>query len=198
MYIPSERALKSGLTLRLQRWRVRGSVPPVMNEFHRGGPALAAVFALLLAGCTTLATSPEWVGGGLAVSAPVREAEEDARAQRELAVASSQPSKIDAKHILVMHAGSRQKPDSIVRTREEARARAQEALLKIRGGADFDAVVTEYTDEPGGAKRLGELGPFDRTQMVKPFSDAAFGLKVGEVSEVIETPYGYHIIKRTK
>ncbi len=76
--------------------------------------------------------------------------------------------------------------------------RAPEALLKIRGGAPFEEVVKEYTDEPGGAERGGDLGVFDRATMVKPFADAAFALKVGEVSEVIETKYGYHVIKRTE
>lgn len=157
-----------------------------------------ALLSLASSACTTLATSPEWVGGGLAVSAPLRVAEEEARIQREQAVIASQPTKIAARHILVMHKGSRSKPESISRTREEAKARTQEALVKIRGGADFEQIVIEYTDEPGGAARKGDLQTFDRSQMVKPFSDAAFGLKVGEISEVVETPYGFHIIQRTK
>jgi parvulin-like peptidyl-prolyl isomerase len=151
-----------------------------------------------LSACTTLATSPDWVGGGLAVSAPLREAAEDAEAKREREIVASQPTQVGARHILIMHNGSRQKPDSVNRTREEAQKRAQEVLLKIRGGADFNKMVVEYTDEPGGAKREGNLGMFERAQMVKPFSDAAFSLKVGEVSEVIETPYGFHVIKRTE
>ena len=75
---------------------------------------------------------------------------------------------------------------------------AQEALLKIRGGAAFEEVVKAYTDEPGGAERTGDLGVFDRTTMVKPFTDAAFALKIGEVSEIVETKFGFHIIKRTE
>lgn len=148
--------------------------------------------------CTTIATSPDWVGGGMAVSAPIRAAEEDARIKREQAIIASQPSEVAARHILVMHVNSRSKPEGVSRSREEARKRAQEALLKIRGGTDFDALVPQYTDEPGGVERGGNLGTFDRTQMVKPFSDAAFSLKVGEVSEIVETPYGFHIIKRTQ
>jgi parvulin-like peptidyl-prolyl isomerase len=161
-------------------------------------PALIALGAIGLAGCGSLATSPAWIGGGMEVVAPLRVAAEDARAEREREIIARQPNKISARHILVMHGQSKSKPESVTRSRDEARARAQQVLIKIRGGADFDQMVKEYTDEPGGAERSGDLGAFDRAQMVKGFSDAAFALKVGEVSEVIETPFGFHIIKRTE
>ena len=154
--------------------------------------------ALASIGCTTLATTPAWTGGGMVTTASAREAEEDAKANREQEQISKQPAEIGAKHILVMHAQSQSKPEGVTRTREEAKKRAQEALVKIRGGADFDAMVKEYTDEPGGAERGGDLGIFERGQMVKGFGDAAFALKIGEVSEVVETPFGFHIIKRTE
>ena len=108
------------------------------------------------------------------------------------------PEEIVASHILVMHETSKSKPPGVMRTREEAKARAAEALLKIRSGTTFEALVGEYSDEPGAAARAGNLGPFERGAMVKAFSDAAFRLKVGEISEVVETPYGFHIIKRTR
>jgi parvulin-like peptidyl-prolyl isomerase len=149
-------------------------------------------------GCTALATTPRWVGGGLSVEAPARIAAEEAKEERDRRILASQPKQVGARHLLVMHAESIQKPDSVTRTREEAQRRAQEALLKIRGGAPFEEVVKEYTDEPGGAERNGDLGVFDRATMVKPFADAAFALKVGEVSEVVETKYGFHVIKRTE
>ncbi len=161
--------------------------------------ALLPLASLVLAtACTTLATSPEWVGGGLATEAPVRAAAQEAKEERERRIIASQPSQVGARHILIMHNESMQKPESITRTRAEARARAQGILLEIRGGAPFEEMVKKYTDEPGGADRGGDLGVFDRATMVKPFADAAFALKVGEVSEVIETKYGYHIIKRTE
>lgn len=167
----------------------------------RPAPAIlfaAVVAALAASGCGALATSPAWVGGGLAVTAPLREAEEDARIQEEAETLAKQPKEIGAKHILVMHAESQRKPEGVTRTREEARKRAQECLLKIRGGADFDAMVPECTDEPGAKERSGDLGVFQRSAMVKAFGDAAFSLKVGEISELVETPYGFHIIKRTE
>lgn len=159
---------------------------------------LALPAASLATACTTLATSPSWVGGGLAVEAPVRIAAQEAKEERERKIIASQPSQVGARHILVMHVESLAKPETITRTKAEARLRAQEVLLKIRGGAPFEEMVKQYTDEPGGAERGGDLGVFDRATMVKPFADAAFALKVGEVSEVIETKYGFHVIKRTE
>jgi parvulin-like peptidyl-prolyl isomerase len=161
-------------------------------------PLLSLAVPLLSTACTALATTPDWVGGGLAVEAPLRQAAQEAKEERERRVVASQPTQVGARHILVMHNESLAKPEAVTRTRAEARLRAQEALLKVRGGAPFEDVVKEYTDEPGGADRNGDLGVFDRATMVKPFADAAFALKVGEVSEVIETKYGYHIIKRTE
>jgi uncharacterized protein YifE (UPF0438 family) len=113
-------------------------------------------------------------------------------------VANPGPTTIAAKHLLVMHTGSRAAPRKIKRTREQARARAEEALAKIKAGEDFDKVVAEYTDEPGGAERHGDLGEFKRAAMVKRFSDAAFALDVGQVSGVVETEFGFHVIQRTK
>lgn len=160
--------------------------------------AALPLVALLATACTTLATSPSWIGGDMAVSMPAIVAAREAKAEEERIANEKLPKTIGAMHLLVMHDESLQKPPNIHRTREQARARAQEALLKIRSGVPFEEVVREYTDEPGGAERHGDLGMFDKKSMVAPFTDAAFRLKVGEVSEVVETKYGFHIIKRTE
>ena len=149
-------------------------------------------------GCTTLATNPGWTGGGLVQTASSRQAAEEAKEVAEREARAKQPQEIAAQHILVMHAGSQSKPEGVTRTREEAKARAQQCLVRIRGGEAFEAVVKECTDEPGGAERGGDLGVFERAQMVKSFGDAAFSLRINEVSEVVETPFGFHIIKRTE
>jgi hypothetical protein len=108
------------------------------------------------------------------------------------------PQYIVAQHLLVMYAGSKSAPAKIKRSKEEARARAYEALELIKKGQDFDKVVAAYTDEPGGAQKRGDLGRFSRDMMVKPFADAAFALEVGQVSTVIESPFGFHVIRRTQ
>ena len=127
--------------------------------------------------------------------APVETASPSARAEGDGGAAAQE---IAAQHLLVMYQGSKAAPKGITRTRDEARARAIEALAKVKAGQDFAEVVAVYTDEPGGKERHGELGKFSRDMMVKPFADAAFALDVGQVSAVIETPFGFHVIRRTE
>lgn len=159
---------------------------------------LITLFVLSLGGCTTLASSPGWVGGTLADGAPTRYAQEETKLKRENEQIVSEPKSIGAKHVLVMHKDSERHPPNVTRTREEAKARAEMVLTKVRAGEDFDKLIIEFSDEPGGAARGGDLGVFEKKVMVKAFSDAAFKLKVGEISELVETPFGFHIIQRTE
>jgi len=104
--------------------------------------------------------------------------------------------KLSAAHVLVMHKDSERAPKDITRTKEEALARAKEALAKIQGGADFGEVAKEFSDCPTKA-RGGDLGTFPPQAMAPAFTEGVKALKVGEVSSSpVETKFGYHIIKR--
>lgn len=101
---------------------------------------------------------------------------------------------VHASHILLMYQGSMRSSAS----RSQAEAKQQIAQIKsaLDSGADFAEQARQHSDCPSSAQG-GDLGPFGRGQMVGPFEDAAFDLQVGETSDVVETPFGYHLIRRT-
>lgn len=77
----------------------------------------------------------------------------------------------------------------------KARAKAEDLLRRARSGEDFAKLARENTDDPGSKDSGGFYDWFARGKMVKEFEDSAFSLKVGEISNLVETQYGYHIIK---
>lgn len=103
--------------------------------------------------------------------------------------------KVSARHILVMHSESMRKPPEITRTKEEALVRIGEVKTKLDAGSNFEEMAREYSDGPSGPKG-GDLGSFGRGRMHPDFETAAFGLEVGGISDVVETPFGYHLIQR--
>jgi len=108
------------------------------------------------------------------------------------------PESIAAQHVLVAYKGAEKAPKGVTRTKAEAKKRAEEVAAKAKAGADFSALVAEYSDDPAAKERQGSLGKFRREKMAKPFSDAAFALAVGESSGAVETPFGFHVIKRNQ
>jgi peptidyl-prolyl cis-trans isomerase NIMA-interacting 1 len=105
---------------------------------------------------------------------------------------------IGASHILVAYQGATRAKPTVTRTKEDARKLAQSLADRARQpSTDFAQLAREASDGPTGIEG-GALPKFGRQQMVKPFSDAAFALQPGQISDVVETNFGFHIIKRTE
>jgi peptidyl-prolyl cis-trans isomerase C len=102
-----------------------------------------------------------------------------------------QPEQVKASHILIKVA-----PNAEESVKNQARKKIETVQKKVRQGEDFGSLAKANSEGPT-AQRNGDLGYFSRGQMVKPFEDAAFALKVGEVSDIVETQFGYHLIKVT-
>lgn len=102
-----------------------------------------------------------------------------------------QPEQVQASHILVK---IDEKADEAAK--KAAKAKAEDLLKKVKAGGDFAALAKENSDCPS-KERGGDLGLFGRGQMTPPFETAAFAMKVGDISDIVETQFGYHIIKLT-
>lgn len=112
--------------------------------------------------------------------------------------AGEPPTSVTAQHVLVAYKGAERCPKGVTRSKVEAKKRAEEISAKAKAGADFSALVAEHSDDPAAKERMGSVGKFTRDKMAKAFSDAAFELGVGEASAPVETPFGYHVIKRNQ
>ena len=159
--------------------------------------ALAASLPFVLAACGgAAAPPPEAAHAATAPESPAAACLRTAGAVRTRA--ATEPDRVGAKQVLVKYSGARGAPAAITRSREDACLRALEARDKLRGGADFGEIVTAYSDETGAATRGGSLGRLERKELVAPFADAAFELDVHQLSDVVETPFGFHVILRTE
>ena len=101
---------------------------------------------------------------------------------------------VKASHILISTVDDNGKELSEAK-KKEAKKKAEEVLKKAKSGEEFSELAKEYSDDPGSAAKGGDLGYFTKGQMVQPFEEAAFSLKSGEISGLVESEYGYHIIK---
>jgi hypothetical protein len=109
---------------------------------------------------------------------------------------SGEPERIVVRHVLVRYRGARNAPADTKRSRAEACLRAMEVRDKVREGADFVDLVKTYSEEAGAASREGVVGPVERKDLAKQFADAAFELAVNQLSDVVETDAGFHVILR--
>jgi peptidyl-prolyl cis-trans isomerase C len=100
-----------------------------------------------------------------------------------------QPEQIKASHILI-----KVEPTADDSAKAAARKKIEGVRKQLSAGDDFAELAKEYSEGPSGPKG-GDLGYFSRGQMVKPFEEAAFSMQVDQVSNVVETRFGYHLIK---
>ncbi|MCW8803812.1 MAG: peptidylprolyl isomerase [Ignavibacteriaceae bacterium] len=100
--------------------------------------------------------------------------------------------KIQASHILIGYQNREGIVDSAA-----AKSRADSVLAELTAGASFEELAVKYSDDPGSKDKGGDLGFFERRMMVKEFDEAAFQMEVGQISGLVQTNFGYHIIKLT-
>lgn len=118
--------------------------------------------------------------------------EEEVKAKFE-----TEGDKLDASHILIKTVDDNNKPLSDEK-KAEAKKKAEDLLKQLKSGADFAELAKKNSQDPGSAAKGGALGEFGKGQMVSEFEKAAFALKEGEISPIVETQFGYHIIKLNK
>jgi peptidyl-prolyl cis-trans isomerase C len=104
-----------------------------------------------------------------------------------------QGERVRASHILIPLP-----PKADAAAKQQAQAKATEVLAEVKSGKDFAALAKQYSQDPGSGPNGGDLGFFQKGQMVGPFENTAFSLKPGEISELVETQFGFHIIKVTE
>ncbi len=126
---------------------------------------------------------------GLAKDIPVTD-EEVKRYYEDHESQYKREKEVHARHILI-----RMKADAPQKELDKARADAQKVLDEARKGGDFAALAKKYSQDDASAKEGGDLGFFSAKLMVPEFSEAAFALKPGQISDLVKTQYGFHIIK---
>jgi len=109
--------------------------------------------------------------------------------EEEIEKAYQEDKTASVRHILLLTQG---KNDT---EKAEVQKRMEEILARVKSGENFSELAKEYSEDPGSKENGGLYEDFGRGRMVKPFEDAAFSVPVGEISDIVETTYGYHIIK---
>lgn len=156
--------------------------------------ALTSALALGLLACGGAAPSPAPPAAApKAPASPEQACFDEASATRT--PRADAPEAIVVAHVLVRHADLR-RPEGATRTRGQACLRAREAREKLLAGAEWADVVREYSDS--GHDTLGSLGRVAPSDLDAAFGAAAFALGVDELSHVVETPRGFHVIARTE
>ena len=127
------------------------------------------------------------------ISQKVKITEEDIKTYYEKNIGEFQTAKeVSARHILIRPAPG---ASDVNKAKEEAKKKTEEVLAQARKGEDFAALAKKYSEDTASGRQGGYLGYFKQGDMVKPFEGVAFSLKKGDTSDIVETQFGYHIIK---
>ena len=165
----------------------------------RAQPALYLTAFLALSACQDKPTPTAASATATATAAASVPASASAPASATASAAPKPPPEsVVCQHVLIAYKGAKNAPAGVTRTKAEAKARADDVHNKAVAGMDFTKLAQDYSDDQGSRERLGSVGKFKRDGMVKPFSDAAFALQVDGISDVVETPFGFHVIKRNQ
>lgn len=100
---------------------------------------------------------------------------------------------VQASHILIDYKNEAGELDTLA-----AKAKVDSILAAARGGEDFSSLALQFSEDPGSKEKGGDLGFFERRMMVQEFDETAFNLEVGQVSDVVRTNFGLHVIKVTE
>jgi len=107
----------------------------------------------------------------------------------EIQKAYEEEKTASVRHILLLTQGKAEADKAAIRNKME------DILARAKKGEDFAALAKQYSEDPGSKDMGGLYEDFERGRMVKPFEDAAFGVPVGQISGIVETQYGFHILK---
>ena len=149
----------------------------------------------LLAGCEQKPPEPTTATRAAAPPAPPAPPAPAPAAQAE--AEEGEPEEVAAQHVLIAYRGALRASRDVKRSKAEAKKLAEQVLQKAKQGTSFSELAAEYSDCPSKANQ-GNLGKFKREAMDPKFSEAAFALRVDGVSDVVETKFGFHIIKRNQ
>lgn len=157
--------------------------PPPPAASASATPSSTAISDALPSGAVLPGVNPAASGEPTQPSAP-------AAGERQIAGAA---------HVLIAFKGAERAPKTVTRSKDDAKKRAQEALNKLKSDkTTFEEIVKQYSDDDVSKAANGAVGNFERNAMPAAFADATFGMEVGALSDIVETPQGFHIIKRTK
>jgi peptidyl-prolyl cis-trans isomerase NIMA-interacting 1 len=181
---------------------------PLPDRRLRGALLLLVASTLASSGCCGFGTdnpAPASSSAPAASSAPSAGAAPSGPVSDALPLGTPAPTATaerqiaGAAHILVAYKGAERAPKTVTRSKDDAKKRATEVLGKLKEGkSTFEDLVKQYTDDEISKAANGAVGNFERNAMPPAFADATFAMKVGDLSEVVETPQGFHLIKRTK